>query len=205
MQERKIREMIQLCHNFYQKDLVCSTGGNISVRSDESIYITPTGVSLEGINKDNLIKLNLRGEIISDGKPSQEYQMHLRLYQMNSHCQIVVHVHSPYIIATSCMSKPNTIMPVYTPSYASRVGYLKILPFYFPGTEELNNAVGEEARKSESVILMNHGLVVWGKDFEKVRYVVEEIVENAKIFVFTQGKGKSLSEEEVNKIKNQDY
>ena len=205
MPERKVKQMIQSCYDFYQKKLVCSSGGNVSIRSDKFIYITPTGVSLEKITIDNLVKLDFNGNIISDGKPSKEYKMHLKIYQNNDDCQIVVHVHSPYIIAVSCMSKPNTMMPVYTPGYASRIGYIKILPFFVPGTEQLSNAVAEELKMREAVILMNHGLVVWGKDFEKVRHIVEEVEENAKIFIYSGGKGNPLSEEEINKVRNQVY
>lgn len=205
MQEVEINELIKLCHDLDQRDLVCSTGGNVSIRSGKFIYITPTGVSLREIRIDNLVKLNLEGEVVSDGKPSIEYKMHLELYQLNNQNQVVVHVHSPYIIAASCMSKPNTLMPVFTPSYASRVGFLKILPFYFPGTEELSIAVAEEAKKSEAVILMNHGVVVWGSKVERVQNILEEIEENAKIFIFTQGKGKSLSGKEIEIIRKQAY
>lgn len=205
MLEKSINKMIHLCHEFYQKNLVCSTGGNVSIRIGNDILITPTGVSLGSVKDNELVRINLDGQIINKGNPSKEYKMHLMLYQVNKNCQIVVHIHSSYIIAASCLNKPNSIMPIYTPGYASRIGYVKILPFYIPGSKQLSEAVSKEMGKNKAVILMNHGLVTWGNDFEKAKYIIEEIEENAKIFILTNGKGVPLSEKEISLLRNHKF
>ena len=48
-QEFESRDLlVQVCHEVYEREMVSSSGGNISVRSSEGLLITPTGLFLGG-------------------------------------------------------------------------------------------------------------------------------------------------------------
>ncbi|TYZ63094.1 hypothetical protein PybrP1_002624 [[Pythium] brassicae (nom. inval.)] len=70
------RELIcELCRQFYQAGWVTGTGGSISIRFGNRIYMTPSGVQKERIQPDELYLLDLAGEILDAPrqKPGQKY------------------------------------------------------------------------------------------------------------------------------------
>ena len=38
-----LKEFIEICHRLYNRKYVVGRGGNVSIRVDNKIYITPTG------------------------------------------------------------------------------------------------------------------------------------------------------------------
>lgn len=68
------RELIcELCRQFYGAGWVTGTGGSISIRYGNRIYMTPSGVPKERIQPDELYMLDLDGAILSapQQKPSK--------------------------------------------------------------------------------------------------------------------------------------
>ena len=201
--DRKITEMIDFCHQLYRKNLVSSTGGNVSVKVGNNILITATGICLGDVTTQYLVEIDLEGNVIGKGIPSKESDFHLKMYKNFQNCQIVAHIHSPYIIAASLMINDSTSeMPIFSPGYATRVGFIPIIPYYMPGSKELSNAVIQKINDNCAVILQNHGLVCWGETIKELINIIEEIEENAKILIFTNNKGRSLNKQEVNKVRS---
>jgi len=60
----------ELCRSFYTLGWVTGTGGSISIRYGDRIYMTPSGVQKERIQSDELYILDLAGEVI--GCPNQK-------------------------------------------------------------------------------------------------------------------------------------
>lgn len=70
------RELIcQLCRQFYEAGWVTGTGGSISIRYGNRIYMTPSGVQKERIQPDELYLLDIDGTILDapQQKPGQKY------------------------------------------------------------------------------------------------------------------------------------
>jgi len=198
-----IKDMIQVCHDIYERNLVSSTGGNVSVRIDNKVLITSTGICLGKVTEKQLVKVDLDGNVIGKGIASKEINIHLYLYKKYSNCKAVIHAHSPYIVATSCMivSDKSSMMPIFTPSCAIKVGgYIPILPYYLPGSEKLSNAVVAKMAKFKAVILQNHGVVCRSEEIIKAKYILEEIEENSKIYLLSKGDGKYLTNEQIKEI-----
>jgi len=200
--EQLIKDMIQVCHDIYERNLVSSTGGNVSIKVDNKVIITASGVCLGKITEKQLIKVNLDGNVIGEGKPSKEIDMHLQLYKSYPKCRVVIHAHSPYIVAVSCMAigDKSSMMPIFTPSCAIKVGFIPIVPYYLPGSEKLSSAVALKMGKSKAVILQNHGVVCKSEKITTAKYILEEVEENAKIYLLTEGHGRCLTNEQVKEI-----
>ncbi|CAB0017653.1 unnamed protein product [Nesidiocoris tenuis] len=52
----------ELCKQFYHLGWVTGTGGGISIRQNEKIYIAPSGVQKERIESDDIFIQNIQGE-----------------------------------------------------------------------------------------------------------------------------------------------
>jgi len=53
----------------------------------------------------------------------------------------------------------------------------------------------------KALLLQNHGLITLGKSYSAVIDIAEEVEEAARIYLLTQGKGRSLTKEQVQRIK----
>ena len=189
--------LIQTCLNAYQREMVCASGGNISIRLSDGFLITPTGYSLGNLHSQDLVKVGFDGTVLGAGRPSKEVALHLNVYRTRIDVGSVVHVHTPYAISLSCMiaKEPFTI-PSMTPGYAIRVGRLPVIPFLVPGSPQLAEKVQQVLTERDSVLLCKHGMVTVGKDMQTALNLAEEIEENAKIFIIGGSKAASLTEEE---------
>jgi ribulose-5-phosphate 4-epimerase/fuculose-1-phosphate aldolase len=197
--EQKKREELSIdCREVYQREMVSSSGGNISLKIDHGLLITPTGVSLGRITPECLVKVGLDGIVQGPGRPSKELVFHLQAYMTRPDIGAVVHVHSSYAVTLTCMLAKNPFpIPAMTPGYAVRVGNLPMIPMMIPGTPELAEAVKNVIAARDSVLLGKHGVVVVGRDLQSALNMAEEIEENAKIIVLGGSRAVGLTEEEV--------
>jgi ribulose-5-phosphate 4-epimerase/fuculose-1-phosphate aldolase len=64
--EEEVRNLVcELCRNFYHFGWVTGTGGSISIRLGEKIFMTPSGVQKERIKPDELFVVNKAGEVLT--------------------------------------------------------------------------------------------------------------------------------------------
>lgn len=80
-----------------KQGLVLFTWGNVSAvnRENGQVIIKPSGVSYEKMKVEDLVIVDMDGNIISGSyKPSSDLETHLELYRNFPECQAVVHTHS---------------------------------------------------------------------------------------------------------------
>lgn len=204
-QEQKI-EMVNLARSLFERGYTVGGAGNLSVRLDENrILVTPTGSSLGRLEPDRLSVLDMQGNVLSGDKPSKESVFHLAMYQKNPACQAIVHLHSTYLTALSCLENLDTdnAMRAFTPYYVMRVGKLPVIPYYRPGDINIARELGERALDGKAFLLANHGVVVTGSDLRDAVDNTEELEETAKLYFILQGqKVRYLTDDEVNDLKN---
>ena len=166
-----IQLFLDTCHLIHAKGLVSGSGGNISLRCDDGILITPSGRSLESLKEEYLVL-------------SKEWRMHLACYHARPDVSALVHVHSSNAVAVSCMKDADSscAIPVYTPGYSMRVGELPLLPYMTPGSVELCDHVFPLIAERNSVLLANHGPLAVGRSMEEALNIIEEIEDEAKLF-----------------------
>jgi methylthioribulose 1-phosphate dehydratase/enolase-phosphatase E1 len=64
--DNEIRNLVcELCRNFYTNGWVTGTGGSISIRHGEDIYMTPSGVQKERIKPEELFIVNKKGDVVT--------------------------------------------------------------------------------------------------------------------------------------------
>lgn len=196
------RKIIDICRTLYEKDMVSSTGGNVSVRNNNQIFITQSGKSLGRLTLQMIVRTNLKEEVLEGEKPSKEISMHCAIYKVRKDVNAIVHTHSVYSTALSCIAIPcyENVLPIMTPGYVIRVGALPLLRYFRPGSLALAKAVADLSVKHKVILLQNHGLIVCGIDLEEAINITEEVEENAKIYFLTGRKGRSLNKDEVEEI-----
>ncbi|HLW28032.1 MAG TPA: 3-oxo-tetronate 4-phosphate decarboxylase [Kiloniellales bacterium] len=203
--ENSLRERIALHgRSLFERGYGCGSSGNISVRLEDGILVTPTNSSMGRLDPARISKLDWEGGLVSGDKPSKEAFLHLAMYQERPEEKAVVHLHSTHSVAVSCLAEidPEDVLPPITAYYVMRVGKLPLLPYYRPGDMALAEAVRAAARQHRAMLLANHGPVVAGKDLEAAVYAAEELEETARLFLLLRGeRTRFLTQEQIADLK----
>jgi ribulose-5-phosphate 4-epimerase/fuculose-1-phosphate aldolase len=199
------KNFCRFCHLLYERHLVSGVGGNMSARTGDSIFLTPSGYSLRDMEPDVVVKVNNSGEVLEGGTPTKDADMHIGILRAKPSVNVVCHVHGAYIVAATTILEPgpNTLPPL-TPGFIHYAYPIPMIPFLVPGTEILAENVIRELsnEKCRALFLQNHGLVTTGKDFQEALNVAEEIDEAARIFVLTGGRAKAIPPEYLDRIRD---
>jgi ribulose-5-phosphate 4-epimerase/fuculose-1-phosphate aldolase len=184
--ETRLRERIcAFGRSLFERGLTFGSSGNISVRLDDGFLTTPTNVSLGDLDPARLSKLDAEGRHVAGDRPTKETFLHLGMYRRRTDAGAVVHLHSTWSVAVSCLADvdPEDVLPPITAYYVMRVGKLPLVPYYPPGDPGLGPAVEALADRHRAVLLANHGPVVAGSDLEAAVWSIEELEETAKLYL----------------------
>lgn len=138
------------------------TSGNVSVRIGEHILVSPTGVSLGELTTESLSVLDLQGTHLEGNAPSKEFPLHVVMYAINPGANAVVHLHSPYAVAASCLAPQDgpSALPALTPYLVMKVGQVPLVPYAAPGSAELAKNLESTVPKFNAALLANHGSIM---------------------------------------------
>jgi ribulose-5-phosphate 4-epimerase/fuculose-1-phosphate aldolase len=132
-----------------------------------------------------IAKIDLQGIHVSGDKPSKELLLHQALYETRVRCGAIVHLHSTYATALSCLPDldPVDCIPPLTPYVVMRVGKVRLLPYAPPGDLSIGGKIRDLQGQYAGVLLRNHGPVVAAQDLESAVYAAEELEETAKLIL----------------------
>jgi len=192
MNESSLREhMVMLGESLHARGLAGGSSGNISVKLDDGILVTPTGTSLGRLDPARIAKVKWDGTLCetSGDPPSKETFLHLAMYRERASAGAIVHLHSTWSVCVSCMAEvdPADCLPPLTAYYVMKVRKLPLIPYYPPGDLTLADAVRSQARQHHAMLLANHGPVVAGPSLDTAVDIIEELEETAKIFLLLRG------------------
>lgn len=172
--------MCDLGRRLWQRDLVGAAEGNLSCRlSPQRILCTPQGVSKGHMKPDELVVIDNHG-LPTDGKaPSTEIKLHTRIYKLRPDCQAIVHAHPP--VATGFALAQESIPDDLLPEAGMVLGSVATVPFGFPGTEELPDAIEPLVEDHKTFLLCNHGALTIGKDLQDAYFRMETLERIAKM------------------------
>jgi 3-dehydro-4-phosphotetronate decarboxylase len=197
-------DIVELGASFFRRGLTFGRTGNLSgVDADGSILMTPTGVSLDRLDAESLSRVTVDGRHIGGPRPTKEAFLHLAVYRARPHAGAVVHTHSTYSVAISCLRDIDTanVLPPLTAYYAMRVGALPLLPYHAPGDESLGATAELAATEHHALLLANHGPIVAGDDLAGAADALEEIEETAKLFLLLRGEAiRPITESEAQRL-----
>ena len=201
LEEKKV----ELCHLgalAYGKGMVAGSGGNISFREGNGIYITPSGYPLDAVRPQDLIFVDMNGAYEGSVRPSIETALHLVCYAARPDVQAIFHLHSYYSILAGLRAQVGceNAMPAYTGSYACKVGVATVAPLYPSGAKALNDAVAASLSRCSAVLLKNHGVVCCGASLRKAFSLCEDVEMNARLHDALQGAG-ALTGEQIKSLR----
>ena len=182
-------EIAEFGRSVFDRGLTAGSSGNISARLEDGWLLTPTNACLGRLDPARISKLAWDGHLISGDPPSKEAPLHLAMYQERAAAGAVVHFHSTYSAAVSCMRNlpAESCLPPLTAYFVMKIGRHPLVPYHRPGDPRLGAAIRALAARYGAVLLANHGPVVSAASLEAAVYAIEELEETAKLFLLLKG------------------
>lgn len=202
--DEALNHLCETADSFYRRGYAFGSTGNISVRLGDQIWITPTGKPLSNLAPEQLACININGLEINSNRPSKEFPFHLAVYKQKPEARSIVHLHSTYAAALSCLETldPEQPLPPLTPYYFMRVTPLAVLGYFRPGSDELARAVERAAPKHNCMLLRNHGLICAGTSLNEAVDRAEELEQTARLFFLLRNEQvRHLTPPEIAEIK----
>lgn len=168
--------------------LTVGTAGNLSVRGkDGVIAITPSGMEYDRITPRDVSLVDINGNLLfGSRKPSSELPMHIAIYQNRRDIHALVHTHSRYATAVSCLGK--RLPPVhYAIGFAGSV--VRCAPYATYGTATLAKKVVSFLKQDKAVLLQNHGVIACGATLEEAFLIAELIEFCAQVYILAKSVG----------------
>lgn len=188
--EAKLREsFVKWGRSLFERGYTSGSSGNLSARLPEGFLMTPTNSCLGFLDPAKLSKLDSAGKHVGGDPPTKEIPLHMGFYEGRPSCGAVVHLHSTYATALSCLADidPDDAIPPVTPYVVMRVGRVPLVPYTHPGAADVKPLILAKAPDHAAVLLGNHGPVVSSKSFEAAVFAAEELEETAKLVLLTRG------------------
>ena len=153
------------------------TSGNVSVRSREGFLITPSGQNMAALTADDMVEMNLAGEVVGEGvdncRPSSEWRFHRDIYTTFPEAEAIVHAHSPFAVALACLRRD---MPAFHYMVAIAGGVDILCAAYATfGTQALSDAVLAALQDRRACLMANHGLLAWGRNLPGALALANEV------------------------------
>ncbi|MBE7704552.1 MAG: class II aldolase/adducin family protein [Cyanobacteria bacterium SIG29] len=193
----QVKEIIEIGKRLYSKDLTFATSGNVSVKTEEGIYITASGSSLGSLMRENIVLIDFDGNVIAGDKPSCEKMLHVQIYKQRKDVNAIVHTH-PVNLTTFAVCHKNLDEPIMS----ENILYFEdipVAPYAMPSSSELVDNTVKYLVDRDVVMMANHGAIAVAKDLELAFQKMETAEYYAKVTLNTKilGGAKSLSDKDV--------
>ncbi|GAM58132.1 L-fuculose phosphate aldolase [Vibrio ishigakensis] len=166
MCRKKLSEkIIKTCLEMNKLGLNQGTAGNVSVKFEDGMLITPSGIAYEKLTTDSIVFVEKNGTFEKGKIPSSEWMFHLECYKARDDINAVVHNHSINCAAVSILNKP--IPAIHYMVAASGTTKIPCVPYATFGTETLSAHVSDGIKKSKAILLQHHGLIACGENLDK--------------------------------------
>jgi L-fuculose-phosphate aldolase len=193
-------ELVEVGRRLYTRGLVSGHEGNVSVRMDDTLLVTPTGVCKGFLRPEDLVKTDLDGRGPGAQRASMELPLHAEIYRRRDDVRAVVHAHPPtatgFAVAGISLDQPLTAEAVAV------LGCVPIVPYRAPASSELAEAVGRAILTAQALLLANHGALTVGESLERAWERMESLEMLARVTLVTRllGQVRFLPTREVERL-----
>ena len=182
MNIRQARQsVIDTCLRMNALGINQGTSGNVSLRHKGAMLITPSGMPYDTLRPDDIVSIDMDGTSSGPRLPSSEWRMHLDILRGRTETHAVVHTHSTYATAYSCLRNE---LPAFHYMIAVAGGdTIRCADYATFGTAALSENMLRALENRTACLLANHGVIATGETLEKALALAVEVETLAKQYV----------------------
>ena len=162
--------------------------GNMSVRFNDGLLITPSAVDYDRLLAHDMVYLDKEGQPEAGSrKPSTEWRFHHDILSTRTDVEAVIHLHPTYATALACLGE--ALPPVHYMIAMAGGNTIRCAPYHLFGTQALSDAVLSALEGRHACLMANHGLISCGKTLEDALALAAEIEHLCQIYLLARSAG----------------
>ncbi len=167
------QDMCDIGRRIYNRQFAAANDGNITVRVGENeVLCTPTLHCKGFMTPDDISLVDMTGKQLSGRKKrSSEALLHLEIYRQREDIKSVVHCHPPHATAFAIAHEP--IPQCILPEVEVFLGDVPITKYETPGGQSFADTIIPFVKRTNIMILANHGTVSYGETVEQAYWWTE--------------------------------
>lgn len=198
--------MVDIGKRMWTREYTDGNGGNLTIRvGDHLVLCTPTLVSKGFMKPEHICLVDMDGiQLAGRYKRTSECMTHLAIMKRQPNAKACCHAHPPHGTAFAVAGvQPPTCMIPEAEVFLGQIGMSR---YETPGSPANAQAVGDAAVDHMAVLMVNHGVITWGKDIEDAYWKMENVeaycktiwvasqLNGGKLLTITGGQAKELIE-----------
>lgn len=162
--------------------------GNVSVRLDDGMLITPSGLPYPTMQPEDIVEIDGQGHIRTRRhQPSSELPLHRAIYAARPDTHAIVHTHSPHATALACARRG---IPAFHYMVAVAGGNdVRCAAYATFGTEALGAHALHALEGRKAALLANHGVVALGAELDQALGIAAEVENLAREYLLLLAAG----------------
>lgn len=203
MSEELRAQLIQTARMMNEQSINSGSSGNLSVRQDNGMLITPSGIPYSELSVDDIVAVASDGQVDAFARPSSEWRFHHDIYTHRPDVQAVLHAHPSYCTTLACLRRD---IPAFHYEVALAGGNnIRCAHYATFGTQDLSDSVIEAMQDRTACLIENHGVICTGDTLEKALALAINIEFLARAYCqcLTIGKPHILSDDEMVRVADQ--
>ena len=194
------RAVIAAARSLRAAGLVHGREGNVGLRTDDGLLVTPTGINYEALRPAHIVWMDSAGKAAGTHLPSSEWRFHLHIFAAKPEVNAVVHTHSMFATALACQGLG--IPPFHYMVALAGGSDIRCAPYATFGTQALARHAVTALKDRRACLLVHHGMIALGADLNEAVALAGEVERLAEQYwrVRLLGKPKLLSASEMKKV-----
>lgn len=169
----KRQSIINACLQMNQSGINQGTSGNISLRHEDGMLITPTSTPYETMQPEQIVFMKLDGAFDAKQRPSSEWRFHRDILKARPEVNAVVHAHPPYATILAIMGL--SIPPVHYMIACAGGDTIRCSPYATFGTQELSQQAVTALEDRSACLLAHHGMIAIGPSLSRAMWLAVEV------------------------------
>lgn len=166
------------------------SSGNVSVRTEGGVLVTPTGCNSANLTTDRIVFLDMEDRVVGGGIPSSEWHMHTAILRAYPAANAVVHTHADACVALSCLRKPLPAFHYMVAAFGG--GEVRCARYATFGTADLAASAVEALKERTACLLANHGMIAIGKTLKAAFDTTVKLETLARQYLLALGSGEPV-------------
>jgi len=197
----KRQSIVDACRDMNRLGINQGTSGNISLRHEDGMLITPTSTPYDAMQAEDIVFMKLDDAPRAGQRPSSEWRFHRDILKARADVNAVVHAHPPFATTLAIMGLE--IPPVHYMIACAGGDTIRCAPYATFGTEELSRHAVKALEGRFACLLAHHGMIAIGPSLLKAMWLAVEVETLARQYhgCLQIGTPPVLSKSEIEKVR----